>query len=183
MPVGLPPAVSSVPKTPANCRPKGEGDAAGGEQHSYLKLLSLLAGPHEMVTPEALHKWGSTKRRRGPVRARRSRGVQHGGKGWRRRAGEPRHHHRRHRIRRCSLILHSVASAVALHASWALSGIRGPSAMRLLRYQVARRSLESPALRRVPSLSPYPKSHDKARNASAGGGRDKQGPLRLGNPR
>ena len=102
--MGLPPAASSVPKTPANCRPKGEGDAAGGERHPYLNLLSSLAGPHEMVTPEALHKWGKTKRRRGHVRARRSRGVQHGGKGWRRRVGEPRHHHCIHRIRRCSLM-------------------------------------------------------------------------------
>ena len=102
---GYPTAVSSVPKkTPANCRPKGEGDAAGGERQPYLNLFSLLAGLHEMVTPEALHKWDRTKRRRGPVRARRSRGVQHGGKGWRRRAGEARRHRRRHRIRRCSLM-------------------------------------------------------------------------------
>ena len=106
MPVGLPPAVSSVPKTPANCRPKGEGAAAGGERHPYLNLFSSLAGPHEMVTPEALHKWGKTKRRRGHVRARRSRGVQHGGKGCRRRVGETRHHHCRHRIRRCSQTPH-----------------------------------------------------------------------------
>ena len=43
-PVGLRPAVSSVPKTPSNCRPKGEGDAAGGERHPYLNLFSSLAG-------------------------------------------------------------------------------------------------------------------------------------------
>ena len=103
MPVGLPPAVSSVPKkTPPNCRPKGEGDAAGGERHLYLNLFPLLAGLHEMVTPEAWHKWGKTRSRREHARARRSRGVRHGGKGWRRRVGEPRHHHCRHRIRRCN---------------------------------------------------------------------------------
>ena len=56
MPVGLRPAVSSVHKTPANCRPKGEGDAAGGARHPYLNLLSLFAGLQEMVTPEAWHK-------------------------------------------------------------------------------------------------------------------------------
>jgi len=32
--------------------------------------------------------------------------TQHGGKGWRRRVGEPRHHHCRHRIRRCSQTPH-----------------------------------------------------------------------------
>ena len=101
---GYPTAVSSVPKTPANCRPKGEVDAAGGERHPYLNLFSLLAGLHEMVTPEASHMWGRTKRRRGSERARRSRGAQHGGKGWRRRAEEARRHHHRHRIRRCSLM-------------------------------------------------------------------------------
>ena len=43
-PVGLRPAVSSVPKTPPNCRPKGEGDAAGGERHPYLNLFASFAG-------------------------------------------------------------------------------------------------------------------------------------------
>jgi len=102
---GYPTAVSSVPKkTPANCRPKGEGDAAGGERQPYLNLFSLLAGLHEMVTPEASHMWGRTKCRRGSERARRSRGAQHGGKGWRRRAEEARRQHHRHCIRRCSLM-------------------------------------------------------------------------------
>ena len=64
-PVGLSPAVSSVPKTPPNCRPKGEGDAAGGERHPYLNLFASLAGLHEMVTPEALHKWGKANCQRG----------------------------------------------------------------------------------------------------------------------
>ena len=72
--------------------------------NDILTLTSLLRLLGCSLTPKALHKWGKTKCRRGHERGRRSRGVQHGGKGLRRRVGEPRHHHCRHRTRRCNLM-------------------------------------------------------------------------------